>query len=74
MKCDECEFHTEIDYGYSDYTVEGVDIDCDLGKNPFFPIDRWYGEYMEEIEYANKCPSFSPGAGTHIDVDADADN
>jgi hypothetical protein len=33
MKCTDCKYCVEQDEGYSNWTVEGTEIDCLLGKN-----------------------------------------
>lgn len=60
MKCTDCKFCYEVDYGYSNYTVEGTTVYCLMGANPNFPKDRWYGE-EPELEFANQCSFFVEG-------------
>jgi hypothetical protein len=68
MKCTECKYCVEADYGYSNYTVEGTDCDCLLGKNPKFPIDRFYDE-EPVLKFAKMCKSFMLGDSVKIDCE-----
>jgi len=70
-KCTECKYCIEQDYGYSNWTVEGTDVDCLLHKNSEFPKDKFYGE-EPELLFAEKCDSFS--AGDHPEIDCDQEN
>jgi len=70
MKCTECKYCVEQDNGYSNYTVEGTESDCLLGKNPDFPRDRWYGKETA-LDYANKCDVFIEGELSHFDVEGE---
>lgn len=38
MKCTECKFCIMHDTGYSNYTVEGTDVDCIINLNPAFRL------------------------------------
>lgn len=68
MKCTECKFCIMRDNGYSNYTVEGTDVDCIINLNPAFPVDKWYNT-AEDLDFANVCPRFKEGEGIHVDVD-----
>ena len=68
MKCTDCKYSVEDDFGYSNWTVEGTEVSCLLGKNPDFPIDRFYGE-DPSLSFAEKCDSFVEGENTCFDVD-----
>ena len=72
MKCTECKYCVEEEYGYSNWTVEGVEVDCLLGKHPKFPVDRFYGE-EEDLLFASKCKKFIRGGSTEIDCDREDD-
>jgi hypothetical protein len=72
-KCTDCKYCIEEDYGYSNYTVEGTDVDCLIGAHPNFPVDRWYGE-EPELEYAENCEKFSEGECVQVDCDRDEGN
>lgn len=71
MKCDECKFCKLEDYGYSNWTVEGTNIDCILNLNPMFPADKRWGE-SSEAAYANECLRYSKGSPIEIDVDQES--
>ena len=67
-KCDECKYCVLQDYGYSNYTVEGITADCLLNLNPDFPKDYWYGE-EPVLNFAERCQRFAAGEPTMIDTD-----
>jgi len=68
-KCSNCVFAWMRDYGYSDYTVEGTEINCALDLNPGFPTDRFYFE-SKELLFAEQCPKFEEGdIIDHLNVD-----
>ena len=67
-KCNSCKYAIEVDYGYSNYTVEGTTVDCLLHLNPKFPEDRFYG-LEPYLLFANECKSFSKGDPVGIDCD-----
>lgn len=66
--CGSCKFNIREENGYSNWTVEGVDIDCLKSLNPDFPVDAFYNE-CREGQFAENCPSFVRGQGVHIDVE-----
>lgn len=68
--CNDCKYSIIEDYGYSNYTVEGSDIDCLNGLNPGFPVDNWYGD-SKETKFGATCPAFFAGTGVAVDVDRD---
>lgn len=68
MKCTNCKYCVEEDYGYSNYTVEGTTVDCLLGLNPKFPEDRFWGE-EPALKYAEQCKRFTKGTSVSIDCD-----
>lgn len=68
MKCTDCKYYIEEDYGYSNYTVEGNTSDCLLGLNPGLPKDSFYGE-EPSLWFAEKCSSFSAGDGVFVDCE-----
>jgi hypothetical protein len=70
IHCSECIYSIREDNGYSNYTVEGTDIDCLKSLNPNFPVDAWYGECKQGL-FAAECPSFFRGVGVSVDVDQD---
>ena len=67
-KCIDCSYCVRQEYGYSNYTVEGVEVHCLLDANPKFPVDSFYGE-EPELKYANQCEKFLPGDCVDIDCD-----
>jgi len=56
------------DTGYSNYTVEGTEVDCIINMNPAFPVDKWYNT-AKDLDFANICTRFKEGKGIHVDVD-----
>ena len=67
--CQDCIHYFTRDIGYSNYTVEGTDVYCELklhGDNEGF--DHWYGE-NKHLQRAETCPSYEEGTGVHLDVD-----
>ena len=68
--CSDCKYAFRTDTGYSNWTVEGTDLDCLKKLNPSFPDDNWYGE-SEAGKFAESCESFVEGDGPHFDVDMD---
>ncbi len=68
MICTDCKFCILRDNGYSNYTVEGTDIECLLDMNPAFPADHFYGE-AAELDFANICPRFKAGDLMGVDVE-----
>lgn len=67
-KCDECKYCVLEDFGYSNYTVEGVTAICLKDENPGLPKDRWYGE-EPVLDFAEECKSFEAGQPVEIDCD-----
>jgi hypothetical protein len=68
MKCTDCKYCVLQEYGWSNWTVEGKEADCLLGKNPDFPADNFYTE-ATELKYAEKCSCFCKGTPVDIDVE-----
>jgi hypothetical protein len=69
--CTDCRYCICADYGYSNYTVEGTDVDCLLGKNAGMPSDKFYGR-AECLGFAETCDTFM--AGDCIEVDCDQED
>ncbi len=67
-KCTDCKYCVEEEYGYSNYTVEGTEVDCLLGLNPSLPEDRFWGE-EPALKFAETCEKFEAGVGVDIDCD-----
>lgn len=68
-RCTDCGWHMAIQYGYSNWTVEGSYIHCRRDLLPATGIDDWYGEDKQLGIIATACPDFCPGAGGTVDVD-----
>lgn len=69
-KCSECAFAITVDYGYSNYTVEGTTVYCSRGRFPLEDgFDRWYGEEEKDKAYAARCDVFKAGEPVGIDCD-----
>jgi hypothetical protein len=68
--CTDCKYHTETDYGYSNYTVEGTTVDCLFDLNPGLPVDRWYNN-NPALDFAEDCEKYFEGDYIHLDVDRD---
>ena len=67
--CQDCIHYFTRDIGYSNYTVEGTDVYCELklhGDEEGF--DQWYGE-AKQLKRAETCPMYEEGEGIHLDVD-----
>ncbi len=58
------------DNGYSNWTVEGTEVDCLLSKNPDFPSDRYYSK-DKSLDFANECGGYIEGDPVHFDVDGE---
>ena len=67
-KCTDCKYCLQEDFGYSNYTVEGCEVNCLLKKNPHFPADRFYKE-EPALSFAEKCDNFIYGDPVCVDVD-----
>jgi hypothetical protein len=70
--CNECEFALFRDYGYSNYTTEGTEFFCLVGKHPEDGFDRWFGD-DERLNYAQVCTGFVSGEPICLDVDGYAE-
>lgn len=66
--CRNCKFAVHIDYGYSNYTVEGTTFYCGKKLHPDGEFDEFYGE-DKRLKFAETCPSFEEGDGVTMDVD-----
>jgi hypothetical protein len=66
--CAECKFCCFIDYGYSNYTVEGTEFYCAKKLHPAGHFDRFYGE-DKRLEYAETCGGFEAGEAIDMDVE-----
>ena len=68
--CDRCMFAFLVDYGYSNYTVEGTNFYCGINKHPDGPFDQFYGG-DKRLGYASDCQYFAKGHAVKMDVDRD---
>ena len=68
--CIDCKFYIELEYGFSNYSWEGTEIDCIRNKNKDFPADRFYG-LVNAINFAKECTFFNKGPNTIVDNDHD---
>ncbi len=66
--CSNCYFAVFVDYGYSNYTVEGTTFKCASGKHPEGSFDRFYGE-DKRLAYGSKCDGYAAGEPIEMDVD-----
>ena len=69
--CNECRYAVMVDYGYSNYTVEGTNVYCAQKLHPNDGFDHWYGE-NEYNKFAEQCQGFTQGSPVMIDVDGEA--
>lgn len=72
-QCTDCKYCVQHDFGYSNYPVEGTNIECLLNKNPHTPFDRCYYE-EPKLAYAEQCSEFTEGDPIEIFVDDDPDD
>lgn len=72
-KCSECVFCITVEYGYSNYTVEGADAYCSKELNPDMPFDNWFGEDKRHL-FAENCSEFVSGDRVYIDCDREEMN
>lgn len=70
--CNDCKYRLGVDYGYSNYTVEGTLFVCLIGAHPDGEFDRFYGE-DKRLWQAALCPNFELGPGADIDVDREGE-
>lgn len=68
--CLGCRYAVTIDYGYSNYTVEGSNFYCGKKAHPADGFDEWYGE-DKRLQFAEECPQYLAGEGIWVDVDGD---
>lgn len=66
--CDNCSNCVLVDFGYSNYTVEGTYVHCSQKKLPEDGFDRFYGE-DKRLKIAEKCDLFAEGLPLTVDVD-----
>ena len=66
--CEQCTNCLLVDFGYSNWTVEGTTVVCMVGAHPEKEFDRWYGE-DPRLAFAEQCEQFAPGGAESIDVE-----
>ena len=69
--CSECRYAVLVDYGYSNWTVEGTNLYCAKKLHPNDGFDHWYGE-NNEVRFADNCSGYVSGAPVLVDVDGEA--
>lgn len=70
--CTGCKFGIHIDFGYSNYTVEGTTFTCAKKLHPEGEFDEFYGE-DKRLEFAEQCSGYEQGEGVWMDVDGEND-
>jgi hypothetical protein len=71
--CLECKNCLTVDYGYSNWTVEGTAVHCMSNVHQDTPFDRRYGA-DNRLGFADTCASFDRGVHEDLDVDHDKYN
>lgn len=69
--CNRCRYAVFQDYGYSNYTIEGVEFNCAIQLHPDGSFDRWYG-VDTRLDYGSECSGYASGEPAHTDVEGDA--
>lgn len=67
-KCSGCVNSVVVDFGYSNWTVEGSVLHCAKNLNPKAPFDKWYGTDKRDL-FAEECAEFKEGDNVSLDVD-----
>lgn len=70
-KCSDCRYCIMLEYGYSNWTVEGITVDCLIEKNASMPTDHWYGE-TPALNVAESCSDYTEGNGVEVDCDRES--
>lgn len=68
LGCDHCKFALIVDYGYSNYTVEGSTFHCLKNIHPKSGEDWFYGEAKD---FGKTCASWGGGGMTELDCDGE---
>jgi hypothetical protein len=68
--CEDCSNCLLMDFGYSNYTVEGTTVVCMVGAHPNKEFDRFYG-VDERLKFAEQCDKYTPGEPDALDVDGE---
>ena len=66
--CDNCRWEILLDYGYSNYTVEGTLFSCAIQLHPSGSFDHWYGEDTR-LDHGSDCEGYDYGKPVHLDVE-----
>ncbi len=66
--CDKCKWAIFVDYGYSNYTVEGTNFICGKNAHPDGTFDRFYNEDYR-LHYAHQCIKAEEGDSLEMDCD-----
>lgn len=66
--CRTCTFAVFVDYGYSNYTVEGTSFNCANGRHPDGSFDRGWN-IDPRLDYGKKCKGYAAGDPIEMDVD-----
>ena len=66
--CGDCRFACFVDYGYSNYTIEGTEFYCAKKAHPDGHFDRFYNE-DKRLNFAAKCKKFKAGKCIEMDVE-----
>lgn len=66
--CENCENCLLLDFGYSNWTVEGTTVICMEQAHPDLEFDRYYGT-DERLKFAETCPKYVNGEPDSLDVD-----
>lgn len=69
--CTTCKFFFRKEYGYSNYTVTDVELDCLKGLNPGLSKNEEFvrGGVDPVLMFGATCPSYVKGYPLEIDVD-----
>lgn len=70
QSCMNCRFACHIDFGYSNYTVEGTTFSCAKKLHPDGEFDEFYGE-DKRLKHGADCQGFEAGEGVWMDVDGE---
>lgn len=71
--CTDCKFCLSVDYGYSNYTVEGTNCSCLIGVNPELTgLEHCDSSVADAFRRAQTCEHFREGVGPTQDVDGEA--
>ena len=68
--CNDCKFACFLDFGYSNYTVEGTNFVCSKNLHPQGTFDRFYGE-DKRLNFASQCAGYQAGEPVYMDVDCE---